>query len=292
MAGGFYFFALIAVISTMALMEFYRLTGNRGAKPQVIPGIVFGLCINSVFVHEKLQYVLLEALESVGVAVPLPSMHQAFLILFLLFVPAMMLRELFRREGTPVLNLSTTLLGVCYVSVFLGSLIGLRELFVPSQFPVFRHFEVHGIATPPEVVSTIHRWGGYTVASVFAAIWICDSLAYFIGSRWGRRKLMERVSPGKTWEGAFAGCIGAVLSFVVARELLLPYMSVATAIICGVIVGVIGQLGDLVESMVKRDSGVKDSSGIIPGHGGVLDRFDSLLMVSPVLYFYLDFIVF
>lgn len=89
-----------------------------------------------------------------------------------------------------------------------------------------------------------------------------------------------------------AGFIVAVLAFVVARSLVLPYMSVTTACVCGGIVGLFGQLGDMVESLIKRDTGVKDSSDLIPGHGGVLDRFDSLMFVAPLLFFYLDFVVF
>ena len=82
------------------------------------------------------------------------------------------------------------------------------------------------------------------------------------------------------------------MAFVAAREFALPYMTMTSAIVCGSIVGVFGQLGDMVESLLKRDAGVKDSSGLIPGHGGVMDRFDSLILVSPVIFLYLDFIVF
>ena len=127
---------------------------------------------------------------------------------------------------------------------------------------------------------------------MFGSIWVCDSAAYFAGTAFGRHKLFERVSPRKTWEGAIAGFIGAVAVFVSGRVLLLPYMSLTDAVICGVIVGLLGQIGDMVESLLKRDAGVKDSSGFIPGHGGVLDRFDSLIVVSPLIFFYLDFVVF
>ena len=185
-----------------------------------------------------------------------------------------------------------TVLGVCYVSLFLGSLIGLRELFVPGDFPVTRYFDVIGVNIPPAVGATIDRWGGMTVATVFASIWLCDSAAYFAGLGFGKHKLMERVSPNKTWEGAIAGFVIAVASFMVAKVMLLEYMTMSSAVICGCIVGVFGQIGDMVESLIKRDVGVKDSSTLIPGHGGMLDRFDSLIFVSPLIYLYLDFIVF
>jgi phosphatidate cytidylyltransferase len=127
---------------------------------------------------------------------------------------------------------------------------------------------------------------------VFASIWVCDSAAYFAGRAFGRHRLFERVSPKKSWEGAVAGFVGAVAAFVVGKVIALPYLGLAEAVFCGVIVGVFGQVGDLAESLLKRDAGVKDSSSLIPGHGGILDRFDSLMFVSPLLFFYLDFIVF
>ena len=107
----------------------------------------------------------------------------------------------------------------------------------------------------------------------------------------GRHKLFVRVSPNKTWEGAVWGFIAAVATMIIAQKLILPYLRLHQAIIIGMIIGVFGQIGDLVESLFKRDAGVKDSSSIIPGHGGVLDRFDSLIFVSPILYLYIDFVV-
>jgi phosphatidate cytidylyltransferase len=136
-----------------------------------------------------------------------------------------------------------------------------------------------------------YAWGGLTIISIFASIWICDTAAYFGGLAMGKHKLFERVSPNKTWEGAVWGFAGAVLTMMAAQKLLIPYLEFHQAIIMGLIIGIFGQLGDLVESLFKRDAGVKDSSNIIPGHGGVFDRFDSLIFVSPILYLYIDFVV-
>ncbi|MFN0158074.1 MAG: phosphatidate cytidylyltransferase [Bacteroidota bacterium] len=284
MAGGFYFFVFVVLVSSLALHEYYRLAIKRGALPQVGLGLFFGICVNAAFVHHRLQVMFPEFL--------LPSMAECVLILFLLFVPAILVNELFRNKGTPTLNVATTLSGVLYVSLFMGSLVGLRELFIPQVFPVDLHFGVSGIPVPPEIIQTIDDWGGYTIITIFAAIWLCDSAAYFAGTRWGKHKLFPRVSPNKSWEGAVAGFIFAIVTFVVARQVVLPYMDFSTAIVCGMIVGIFGQAGDLVESLIKRDTGVKDSSSLIPGHGGVLDRFDSLMFVSPLLFFYFDFVVF
>ncbi|MEP7219062.1 MAG: phosphatidate cytidylyltransferase, partial [Bacteroidota bacterium] len=123
------------------------------------------------------------------------------------------------------------------------------------------------------------------------AIWTCDSFAYYAGRSFGKHKLFERVSPKKTWEGAVAGAIGGVAAMIGMQQWFLPYLTVGDAVVIGFIAGVFGQLGDLAESHMKRDAGVKDSSQIIPGHGGIFDRFDSLLFVAPLVYIYLNFIV-
>jgi phosphatidate cytidylyltransferase len=291
-AGGFSFFVFVAVVSGVALHEFYGLARKKGASPQVWLGLCFGVLVNGVFIHGRITSVVLGALQERGIAIPWPSMAQVFLILFLLFVPLMLALELFRDRGSAVANLTATLFGVGYVSLFLGSLIGIRELFVPADFPVYAYFRIPGPGVPADVEATIYRWGGLTVVAVFASIWCCDSAAYFVGRALGRHKLFPRVSPHKTWEGAIAGVVCAVAAFLVARALVLPYLSAGSAVVCGLIVGVFGQLGDLAESLLKRDAGVKDSSSLIPGHGGVLDRFDSLMFVSPLIYVYLDFVVF
>lgn len=180
------------------------------------------------------------------------------------------------------------MLGVFIISLFFGTLIQTRELF-PFGFPVSKFFP-HAIATSEDLIQ-INRWGGYTIISILATIWICDTAAYFGGMTLGRRKLFERVSPNKTWEGAVFGFVFSILTMLAAQSLLLAYMSTTNAVIIGMMIGCFGQMGDLVESRFKRDAGVKDSSSIIPGHGGVYDRFDSLVFVSPILYLYIDFVV-
>jgi phosphatidate cytidylyltransferase len=110
-----------------------------------------------------------------------------------------------------------------------------------------------------------------------------------VGSAMGKHKLFPRVSPQKSWEGAAAGLVFAILSALAAKYLVLEFLPAASAIVIGAIVGTIGQLGDLTESLMKRDAGVKDSSTLIPGHGGAFDRFDSVLLVAPCVYLYLDY---
>jgi phosphatidate cytidylyltransferase len=292
LAGGYLFFSLFLLISLVALSEFYALARSKGASPQTLTGYLLGVLLVAVFLYDRLHIVILTALDRLEMAVPFPTMAQQFLMLLLAFVPIVMIVELFRGKAHPLYNVAVTLMGALYASLSFGSLIGLRELFVPADFPVFEHFGSVGPAVPAEIAATIYWWGGWTVLAVFVAVWVCDSSAYFAGRAFGRHKLFERVSPNKTWEGAIAGFLGALAAFVIMKLLALPYLTLAQSLICGAIVGVFGQLGDLGESLLKRDAGVKDSSAIIPGHGGVLDRFDSIMAVSPVLYLYLDFIVF
>jgi len=292
LAGGYLFFAFVALVSTLALHEFYALARGKGASPQVIPGMSFGLLFVAVFMYDRLHIAVLHLFALWGQEIPLPTMSQTVLILLLVFVPTVLLIELFRNRPSAVLNMASTIFGVLYVSLFFGSLVGLRELFVPADFPVWAHFTVVGPSVPDEIATMIYRWGGWTVVAVFAGIWACDSAAYFAGRAFGRHRLFERVSPKKTWEGAVAGLLAAIGAFVLMREIALPYLSLRDALVCGTVIGVFGQTGDLIESLMKRDAGVKDSSALLPGHGGILDRFDSLMFVSPLLFFYLDFVVF
>jgi phosphatidate cytidylyltransferase len=120
-----------------------------------------------------------------------------------------------------------------------------------------------------------------------------DTAAYFIGKAIGRHKLAPKISPGKTWEGAIAGVFGAVIVsflFTLNTPLQLP-LSYWQAILLGVLVSVFGQLGDLAESLLKRNFGVKDSGNLMPGHGGLLDRMDSVLFAGVVVYLYYAFVV-
>jgi len=292
MAGGLYFFCFIAVVSAVALREFYGLAEAKGAKPLVTLGIIGGFFVNLSFLHLRLRTFITGILDGQGISIPFPSQTQLLVIVLLIIVVTFSLRELFRNDGSAILNLSTTLFGVLYVSLFFGTFIGLREIFVAADFPVLRYFSSPGSLIDAQVIGQIDTWGGYTVISVFAMIWICDTAAFHIGSALGKHKLFPRVSPNKSWEGAIAGFIAAILSALAAKFLVLDYLSTANALVIGSIVGTVGQLGDLAESLMKRDAGVKDSSHLIPGHGGAFDRFDSLLLVAPCVYLYIDYFLF
>ncbi len=119
---------------------------------------------------------------------------------------------------------------------------------------------------------------------LLATVWVMDTAAYAFG-KWAGKKQLSTISPKKTWEGAAAGFVSAVLMALLSRALMSEPVSLLFAVTAGVLIGVFGQLSDIAESMIKRAAGAKDSSNLLPGHGGVLDRFDSYIFLAPVIYY-------
>jgi CDP-diglyceride synthetase len=130
----------------------------------------------------------------------------------------------------------------------------------------------------------IRGYNGLILLVIFIFIWVNDTGAYLVGSRWGKTPLAPRISPKKTVEGSVGGLILVLLSAVIIRLLLLPEIGWWTILLMGAIVAIFGTIGDLFESSLKRRAGVKDSGKLIPGHGGILDRIDSMLLAVPAVY--------
>lgn len=189
----------------------------------------------------------------------------------LIIAIAVTLVELFRNKGSAVYNVGVTFIGIFYIGLFLSSVIQIREFYAGYD--------------------ALYQRGAYLIISIMASIWICDSAAFFGGTALGKHKLFPRVSPNKSWEGALFGFFFSIGAMLLARAIVLDFLSAEDAVVIGIIVGSIGQLGDLVESLIKRDAGVKDSSNLIPGHGGIFDRFDSLIATAPVVFLYLRYFV-
>ena len=286
--GGYFFFGLIVLLSSLALIEFYRLAEKKGASPLRVVGLVAGLFVNAACIYERLQLDVFEFFADRGIHLSMFSQHQFLSVILIVFVLFVALLELFRTEGSPLLNMGSTVAGVLLISLCFGTLVMMRELF-PYGFPMHRYFS--NTFADDNQIAQVSRWGGMTIIALFATIWVCDTAAYFGGLLLGKHKLFERVSPGKTWEGALFGFVFAVATMVLAQNLVLSYLRLSQAMVIGSFVGVFGQIGDLIESRFKRDAGVKDSSSMIPGHGGVYDRFDSLVFVAPIVYLYIDFVV-
>jgi phosphatidate cytidylyltransferase len=128
----------------------------------------------------------------------------------------------------------------------------------------------------------VKSYGIYVLLTLFICTWTCDVFAYIIGSKWGHNCLCEKVSPHKSWEGFWGGLAGAMLG-----SIFIPYfygLPPVPYLLIGAICGIAGQFGDLGESILKREAGVKDSGAVIPGHGGFLDRFDSILISGTITY--------
>jgi len=192
-----------------------------------------------------------------------------FIPLLFIIILLLLMIELFRNKGSVVKNLGATFLGITYIGLFSSALIAIREFYPNTNDLYFR--------------------GGYVIISMLTTIWVCDSAAFFGGNALGKHKLFSRISPNKSWEGSLFGFVFAILTMLLAKLVVLDFLSWTNVIVLGIIIGIIGQLGDLVESSIKRDAGVKDSSSIIPGHGGIFDRFDSLLFSAPAVWLYLKY---
>jgi phosphatidate cytidylyltransferase len=155
-------------------------------------------------------------------------------------------------------ELALLLFGFLYISLPLAHLALLRDL-------------AHGT-----------RW----VLLVLFMVMLNDSCAYFSGTYWGRKKLYPSVSPKKSVEGAIGGLVGSVLAAGLAHVTFMPWSGLVPLLLLGLVAGVVAELGDLFESLLKRSFGVKDSGTLIPGHGGILDRLDSLLFAFPLTYYF------
>ena len=247
--GGVYFLSFVLIISGLSFYEFSLMAKTKSANVNVNLGII-GVIF---FIINSFRYTF-----------------NAFHFLTIFFI-LLLIVELFRNNGSAIINLASTMFGIIYLGIFGSTLIGIREFF-PN-------------------IDDLYSRGGYLIISVFASIWICDSAAFFGGTALGKHKLFPRVSPKKSWEGAIFGFVFSIIAMYLAKVLVLDFLSLKDALIIGVLIGIFGQVGDLIESLLKRDAGIKDSSNLIPGHGGIFDRFDSLFFSAPIVFMYLVYFV-
>ena len=248
------FGALLLLILVGGQTEFYKLARETGLSPQRWMGLAVGVllfALNFIVFRQFSRSVTDEA----GGAV-------LYLLLYIgLLLPTLFVCELFRRSATPLANLGATLLGVLYVAVPLSLL-----LYVP-------------------VLAGDGVWRPETVLCYIFIIWANDVFAYLVGMTFGRHRLCERLSPKKSWEGFFGGLAGAVVTGLAAAYALDANYWVWGGL--ALVASLSGVAGDLVESMFKREAGVKDSGQVIPRNGGVLDRFDAMTISAPYVFIYL-----
>lgn len=271
--GGLFFVALLSFVSILALIEFYKLAKLKDSKPIFLLGVFF-----TIILQFAVYFLSRKELE---------IMILFLLILIPFFIILIGIAQLFSARVNAFNNITTTIAGSIYINFLFLPLLILRE---------FKHF-VNAIA--PDIINSnaffvlydYQDWAIFIFA-VFSAIWVCDSAAYFIGKAIGKNKLYERISPKKTWEGTIAGIVFGSLyfwAFVTIAKLNMPMIHI---IILSLIITIFAQIGDLAESQIKRDVGIKDSSTLLPGHGGILDRFDSPMYVFPLILIYLTSLLF
>lgn len=245
------FVLLFGFILTYTLFEFYRLCKKGGFQPQTILGIIIALYLFTSFF--------------------LFDMNMVSKTIFFGLVPLLMVSpvlEMYRKNEKAVLNVALTFFGIIYIAV---------------PFAVLNFIVTPYVQFPKQYVPE-------ALLSLFIILWANDSGAYLFGSWLGKTKMAERISPKKTWEGAIGGAITALLVSLALFHYL-NFINPFHSIVLSLLTVISGTIGDLTESMVKRNFNVKDSGGIMPGHGGLFDRFDSMLFAAPVYFIYISLIL-
>jgi phosphatidate cytidylyltransferase len=249
----FYLTVLIMLIGTQ--YEYYLMIKNIGIRPQIVTGIITGIVAYTI---------------STLIAAGVVGMN-AYLIL-LPMMTVIMIIELYRKLDRPADSLAHTFFPLLYTVL----------PFSMFPFLAFNQIGMNSLLSNPNIV-----FSPGVILAFFLLLWSNDTGAYLSGITLGSNKLFERISPKKTWEG-FVG--GLILTVVVAL-LISTKLDVVTPtgwIIIALIVSITGTYGDLIESLIKRSAGVKDSGNIMPGHGGFLDRFDSVVISFPLVYLYIS----
>ena len=243
------FASLFLLVSVAGMFEYFRVM----ARLDLYPARMTSLLV-SVVVYATVVSVLTGLLS--------PDYLKAGIVI----VPLLLIVELFRNKGNPFRNVAAAMLGIVWI--------------------VFPLALLSGFFNPAADRGWIH---GGALLGFFLILWIYDSGAYIVGSVAGKRKMLERISPGKSWEGFAGGTAAGLLTAYMISASFLEFSSLEWMLIAIVII-IFGTLGDLIESMLKRSAGIKDSGSLLPGHGGILDRFDAVLVAAPFVYLIITFL--
>ncbi len=261
---GLPFALFIALLSVIGATEFYNAVRKQGGAPTDAIGLLACLAFQiAAWTH-----------YGKGFAPFLPA-------LLLVLVIGTLLGELGKRRPKPIVTIGTTLIGAVYAGWLLSYLTLLHGMQPGMIRPNGQNMP---LLIPPFHNTTPGEW---LVIFVSACTFMSDTGALFIGKALGRHKLAPAISPGKTWEGSLGGVLTSLITgAALGLWLHLPLIhALGLAAMCAVF----GQIGDLCESALKRDLGVKDFGTVLPGHGGILDRIDSLLFSAPLAYYYVLF---
>jgi phosphatidate cytidylyltransferase len=249
-----FFAAILLAVVVPGLLEFYTITTTEECKPQKLTGTILGtviyLIITGFFLFLE-QHILIIGISLV-------------LILPVLLIPVII--EVYRKKDKPLINVAVTIFGLIYIALPLSLLNMMND---PIGGTVF------------------HRFPAYLTA-YFLMTWIYDTGAYLTGITFGKHKFFERISPKKTWEGTIGGIVVAFAAatgfYFISEGIQLIHLLMLTLLVI-----LFGTFGDLSESLFKRSLNLKDSGNILPGHGGILDRFDTIFVSAPFVFLYFIF---
>jgi phosphatidate cytidylyltransferase len=252
---GWVFAAIFLAITVLGIWEFYRLISAETCHPQKYFGTAAAIIIYSftAFINLSPWAEYLNAhtrTDILPMLLPVPFFFLTFLI------------EIYRKKSNPLVNIAMTNLGILYIALPFSLLTYFTK---PGQ--------LHFLGMPVILV-------GY-----FAFTWLNDTAAYLYGKQFGKHKFFERISPKKTWEGTIAGATVTLLT-AVALNFIVPGLPLSDWLALACLVVFFGTHGDLAESLIKRSLNIKDSGTILPGHGGILDRFDTMLISAPFVFLY------
>jgi len=253
--GGWWLLLPLIAVAVVGMGEYYAATRRKGHRPAESLGFVVGIMI-------------------LGVTQFAPGgLREGTLLAFIiLMVGGTLILQFGNKPGqSAVDNSAITAFGVIYIPLMLSFMLRMRQIDLPAALHVPYHYEF------------VHRTGAALL--VMVPVWLCDTAAMAVGAAWGRHKLAPTISPGKTIEGAVGGFIACIIGAVAIGSWIgLPWYH---AVILGAFEGIVGPLGDLGKSVLKRDLGIKDFGHSFGAHGGVLDRFDAIMATMPPVYLYL-----
>jgi phosphatidate cytidylyltransferase len=259
--GGWYFTIALAVLVYLGQLEYFRMVAAKGMLPAVKTTMILS------------QIVMLGSHGHPGLADALLPVSGTLICFYLLSRPNL----------ATIADLSASVMGLFYTGYLPSFWVRLRDLgqSAVSNLPL-DGFWIVGAKTVPS--------GLWLTLLAFGCICSADIVAYVMGRMVGKTPL-SGISPKKTWEGAFFGTLGSILVAIVGAKLMGWGLFWLTGMGFGLMIGVVSLLGDLTESLMKRDAGVKDSGDLIPGHGGILDRTDSYLFTAPLVYYFVTLLL-
>lgn len=262
--GGWPYIALITAITFIGLHEYLKILKADNLATRPIP------------LYLAATAILLVAAQGSGLLASswVPGFYSGAMLITVLLVITLQTWDVVKSPERSWLGMGAHLAGFIWIAGFMSTFILIRSYRVIS-----------------DSITQIDSGFRLTLA-LFVSVWVCDTAAYFFGKYFGQMKIAPKVSPNKTVLGTAAGVLGAVITMqIFGLQNWVPDFSGGDYLALGVITGGFGQLGDFVESRFKRDMGVKDSGTFLPGHGGILDRFDSLLYVMPVTAVYIQLLL-